>query len=170
MSEVRVRPAVEGEYGVIGELTVAAYERSGQLSAESNGYRDELIDVAGHAREGDVLVAVQPDGEVVGSVLFVLPGSAYAELAAPGDAEFRMLAVAPGAQRRGVGEALVRACVDRARSVGARAIVISARDFIEAPQRLYGRLGFVRTPERDWSPVPGLVSLIALRLELADQV
>ena len=167
MSDVRVRPAVEGEYEAIGELTVAAYERSGQLSGETNGYRDELVDVAGHAREGEVLVAVQPDGEVVGSVLFVLPGSVYAELAAPGDAEFRMLAVAPRAQGRGIGEALVRACVDRARAIGARAIVISARDFIEAPQRLYRRLGFVRVPERDWSPVPGVVSLVALRLDLS---
>lgn len=167
MSEVRVRPAVEGEYEAIGELTVDAYELSGQLSAESNGYRDELVNVAGHAREGEVLVAVQPDGEVLGSVLFVLPGSAYAEVAAPGDAEFRMLAVAPRAQGRGVGEALVRACVDRARAVGARALVISARDFMETPLRLYRRLGFVRIPERDWSPVPGVVSLVALRLDLS---
>jgi len=166
MSELRIRPAVEGEYDAIGELTVAAYERSGQLSAETNGYRDELRDVARHAREGAVLVAVEPDGEVVGSVLFVLPGSAYAELAAPGDAEFRMLAVAPRAQGRGVGEALVRACVDLARAESARAIVIAARDFIEAPLRLYSRLGFVRTPERDWSPVPGVVTLVALRLDL----
>ena len=66
-----------------------------------------------------------------------------------------MLAVDPAAQGRGVGEALVRACVARAREVGAGAIVICARDFTVAAHRLYERLGFVRTPERDWSPLPG---------------
>lgn len=30
--------------------------------------------------------------------------------------------------------------------------------------RIYGRLGFVRTPERDWYPIEGL-SLLTYRLE-----
>jgi hypothetical protein len=35
-----------------------------------------------------------------------------------------------------------------------------------AAHRIYDRLGFVRTPERDWEPVPGLVSLLTYALEL----
>ena len=35
-----------------------------------------------------------------------------------------------------------------------------------AAHRVYGRLGFTRLPERDWSPVPG-VHLIAFVKELA---
>jgi hypothetical protein len=36
----------------------------------------------------------------------------------------------------------------------------------EPAHRLYQRLGFVRCPERDWSPLPG-VELVVYRLDLA---
>jgi hypothetical protein len=36
-----------------------------------------------------------------------------------------------------------------------------------AAHRLYARLGFVRVPERDWEPVPG-VQLLGFRLDLED--
>jgi ribosomal protein S18 acetylase RimI-like enzyme len=150
----------------VARLTVDAYRADGQLEAETGGYGKVLADVAGRADQTEVLVAVDDhDASVLGSVAFVLPGSAFAELASPGEAEFRMLAVDPGAQRRGVGEALVRACVARAHDVGATGILIFTRSFAEPAQRLYDRLGFVRVPERDWSPAPG-VDLLALHLSL----
>jgi ribosomal protein S18 acetylase RimI-like enzyme len=127
-----------------------------------------LADVAGRAGRTEVLVAVDDEDAVLGSVAFVLPGSAFAELAGPGEAEFRMLAVDPDAQRRGVGEALVRACVARAQEVGATGILIFRRSFAERAQRLYARLGFVRVPERDWAPAPGVV-LLALHLSLTPE-
>jgi ribosomal protein S18 acetylase RimI-like enzyme len=102
---------------------------------------------------------------VLGSVFLVRTGSPYSEIAAADEAEFRMLAVSPKAQRRGIGELLVQACLDRARAAGARCMVISARDFIEGPLRLYDRMGFVRVPERDWSPGPGIL-LVVLRIDL----
>ena len=43
--------------------------------------------------------------------------------------------------------------------------MICVRGFSEPAHRLYARLGFVRIPERDWSPFPG-VDLWALRLPL----
>jgi ribosomal protein S18 acetylase RimI-like enzyme len=76
-----------------------------------------------------------------------------------------MLAVDPSGQRRGAGAALVRACLDRAAGLGCRSVRIYTRDFAGAAHRLYQRLGFVRTPERDWHPVPG-VRLLALRVDL----
>jgi Predicted acetyltransferase len=159
-----IRTATPADYAAIAELTVDAYEADGHL-ADENGYRETLADVAGRASAGEILVAAEgPD--VLGAVLFMAqPGSAYSEIARPGEAEFRMLAVAPKAQRRGIGERLVRACLDRARAAGAQAVVISARDFIQGPLRLYARLGFVRIPERDWSPIPG-VQLVALKYDL----
>ncbi|MFD0821509.1 GNAT family N-acetyltransferase, partial [Micromonospora zhanjiangensis] len=123
---VVVRAARPEQYDAIGALTVAAYDADGQLAGE-HGYQRVLADVPGRASAGELLVAVDPTtGEVLGSVLFVLPGSAYAELSRPGEAEFRMLAVAPAAQRRGVGEALVRACRERAEAAGCARLVICA--------------------------------------------
>jgi hypothetical protein len=34
-----------------------------------------------------------------------------------------------------------------------------------AAHRVYGRLGFRRTPDRDWSPAPG-IELLGFRLDL----
>ena len=172
---IEVRPAAPADYPAIADLTVAAYEADGQLEAD-DPYRDVLADVAGRAVAGEVLVAVDGE-EVLGSVLYVEAGSSFAETAGPDEAEFRMLAVSPKAQRRGAGERLVRACLERARDRGAERVVISARDFVEAPLRLSAfcaahklgsanRLGFVRVPERDWTPVPG-VRLVGLRYDLS---
>jgi ribosomal protein S18 acetylase RimI-like enzyme len=161
---VRVRPAVPADYPEIARLTVDAYTADGQLSGEE-GYAPVLADVAGRADAGELLVAVDAD-RVLGAVLYVSPGGRYAELSGPGEGEFRMLAVDPAAQGRGVGRALVQACVERAVAAGCQAIVISVRDFAQAAQRLYDGIGFKRQPERDWSPLPH-VRLLALRLELS---
>lgn len=162
---VVVRPATDADYAAIARLTVAAYRRDGQLDDES-GYAAVLVDVADRAAHGEVLVAVdQSTGDVLGSVTLVLPGSRYAELSRTGQAEFRMLAVDPAAQGRGVGAALVRAVLTRAAEEDRSAVVISVRSFAVAAQRLYARLGFVRVPEWDWSPLPG-VELLALRYDL----
>uniref|UniRef100_UPI000E3D3A40 GNAT family N-acetyltransferase n=1 Tax=Allorhizocola rhizosphaerae TaxID=1872709 RepID=UPI000E3D3A40 len=111
-----VRQARESDYAAIGALTVAAYRGDGQTHPE-HPYEPVLSDVAGRSGAGTLLVC-EADSAVLGAVLFVQPGSSYAEVSRPGEAEFRMLAVAPEAQRRGAGEALVRACLARARELG----------------------------------------------------
>jgi ribosomal protein S18 acetylase RimI-like enzyme len=159
------RSATPADFDEIARLTVAAYEADGQLDGEI-GYEKVLADVAGRADHGELLVAAdKATGRPVGSVLFVLPGGRYAEIARDGEAEFRMLAVDPAAQRRGVARALVEACVERATANGCTAVVISVRDFAEPAQRLYDSLGFVRLPERDWQPMPE-VMLHGFRLAL----
>jgi hypothetical protein len=51
---------------------------------------------------------------------------------------------------------LTEACVDRARELGFRALVLSTPSVAPAPHRLYESIGFIRDPGRDWSPVPGV--------------
>lgn len=162
---VRVRVARPDDFESIARVSVAAYEADGQLKGE-HGYERTLADVPSRAAAGEILVAVDGDDTVLGAVTFVLPGSAYAEVSGAGEAEFRMLAVDPGGQGMGIGEALVRACVARAVELGCHALVICVRrGFADPAHRLYARLGFVRTPDLDWSPLPG-VDLLALRLAL----
>ncbi|GAA3757982.1 GNAT family N-acetyltransferase [Plantactinospora mayteni] len=165
MTDLLIRLAEPADFDAVARLTVAAYREDGQLDGE-HGYEEALADVPARAGAGELLVAAdEVTGELLGAVLFVLPGSAYAELSAPGEAEFRMLAVDPGAQGRGAGKALVRACLDRARSLGCSGVVICTRSFSTPAHRLYAGFGFVRIPDRDWSPAPG-VDLLALRLDL----
>jgi len=161
---VFVRPATEADYPVAGELCVAAYLADGQLTSETGGYADHLRDVAGRVADNDVLVA-EVDGAVAGCVTFVMAGSRWAELAAPGVGEFRMLATDPAVQGRGVGRALVEACLDLAAARGCHAVAIFVRTGNDIARRMYEKRGFTATPERDWSPTPG-VDLEAMRIEL----
>ncbi len=71
-----------------------------------------------------------------------------------------MLAVAPPARGRGVGEALARFAIDRFAAQGVHAMVLSSLSTMHAAHRIYERLGFRRDAERDWSPMPG-VELLA---------
>lgn len=153
MSEIRVRDARPGEYAAIGELTVEAYAAGGHL-ADDVGYDASLRDVAGRAASAEVLVAVDGGDVVLGTVTVAAAGTPKAEVARAGELEFRMLAVSPRAQGRGVGEALTKAVLDLARERRLSRVVLSSRDRMSTAHRLYERLGFVRAPELDWAPHP----------------
>jgi ribosomal protein S18 acetylase RimI-like enzyme len=164
MGDVEIRPPRPEEYAAAGEVTVQAYDVDGHL-ADDVGYGARLRDVASRAEQADVFVAVDAAGDVLGTVTVVQPGSPYAEISRPGELEFRMLAVAPSARGRGVGEALTRAVLDRARALGLRKVVLSSLDGMHSAHRLYERLGFARLAERDWRPFPH-ISLIAYQIDV----
>jgi len=165
--DIVIRPAESGEYGILGEITARAYLQDGLLDfGEDDPYLGELKDVARRAAAAQVLVAVEHD-RVLGGVTFVPDGGPMADLARPGEAEIRMLAVDHAARGRGAGEALVRACLDRARATeGCVRVILSSQPAMRGAHRLYERLGFVRTPERDWNPLPELLDLTLVTYEL----
>ncbi|UOZ10627.1 GNAT family N-acetyltransferase [Amycolatopsis sp. WQ 127309] len=164
MGDVEIRPPRPEEYAAAGEVTVQAYDVDGHLAGDV-GYDAVLRDVARRVELAEVLVAVGEAGDVLGCVTIVRPGSAYAEISRPGELEFRMLAVAPSARGRRVGEALTRAVLDRARTLGLRRVVLSSLDGMRSAHRLYERLGFTRLPERDWRPFPH-ISLVAYQIDV----
>jgi ribosomal protein S18 acetylase RimI-like enzyme len=156
-----VEAARPADFGRIAELTAGVY-RDEELAPEE--YLSQLADVAGRAGRAELLVA--RDGQtVVGSVALVLAGEFGEITSSEEEAAFRMLVVDPVTRGRGVGELLVRTCLARARAAGKRRMVLSTDPRMTAAHRLYERLGFVRLPERDWSPLPG-VRLMAYALEL----
>lgn len=160
-----VRPALPEEYAQIGELTARVYRTGGFVPA-GHAYLATLRDVATRAAKAELLVAEDGGGRLLGSVTFAAGGTRYADPAAgPDEASFRMLVVDPAARRHGVGEALVRACLERAADLGARVMRLSTQPEMLAAQRLYERLGFTRTPGSDWSPIPGVL-LITYALAL----
>ncbi len=150
----------------MGEMTAHAYLGDGLLDfGAGDPYLTQLRAVGRRAAEALVLVAVDPEDKVLGGVTYVAPGSPWADVADRDEGEFRMLAVSREARGRGAGEALVRACIDRARADGLSGLVLSTQASMEAAHRIYRRLGFTRTPERDWEPFPGL-PLLTFRLRL----
>ncbi|WP_406440393.1 GNAT family N-acetyltransferase [Streptomyces sp. NBC_00631] len=162
-----IREAHPTEYDPLGEITVQAYLQDGLLDyGEDDAYLPVLKDVAARAAAAEVLVAVNGD-TLLGGVTFVPGPGPVADIARPGEAEIRALAVAHAARGRGAGEALVRVCVDRARATdGCGAVVLSSQRSMHTAHRIYERLGFVRTPDRDWNPVPHLDDLTLLTYKL----
>lgn len=161
-----IRLAEPDDYDALGELTVDAYRSAGFLSADSD-YADELRDATARARSASLLAAALPDGSLAGTATLITERSSpFAELCGEGEAELRMLAVDPGVQRGGIGRALVEACIDRARSAGCHRMVLSSRPDMHAAHRLYERLGFRRTPQLDWEPMPGF-RLMGYSLDLS---
>jgi ribosomal protein S18 acetylase RimI-like enzyme len=160
-----IREARISELDAAGELTATVY-RDGALAEEA--YLPRLRDArARHQDPGTAqLVAVAEDGTVLGAVVYTEAGSGFADFAEGAEAEIRMLATALAARGRGVGEALVRACIERGRERGRPAIVLSTKPIMTDAQRLYERIGFVRTPERDWEYRPGK-GLLAYALALS---
>jgi len=160
---MEIRLAAETEYAEVGAITVAAYEPF--LLGPDDPYADRLRDAASRAEHADLWVAVDSEGRLLGSVTEAPTGSQYRELGADDEGEFRMLAVAPHARGRGVGEALARHVIERTRAGGHRGVVISSLPDMAAAHRLYVRLGFRRDPDLDWHPLPDVL-LVAFRLDL----
>ncbi len=162
MSDLVVRRATAADHAQVGEITVAAYAEF--TDGPDDDYVARLRDAAARDRDAELWVAERA-GSLLGTVTLALPGSPWREIATDDEGEFRMLAVAPAARRQGVGDALARLVVDRFRGLGFGAVVLSSLAQMTGAHRIYERLGYVRVPERDWSPHAG-VHLIAYRREL----
>lgn len=166
MSDITVRLARADELDAVGALTELAYRAFGYFdNGIAPGYAAELADARTRATASELLVAVDVDDRLLGTVTVCLPGTEYAEVSREGELEFRMLAVDPDAGRRGIGGALVQAVIDRARSLGLTRVVLCSQDRMTKVHDLYERHGFRRLPDRDWDPLPD-VHLIGYGLDL----
>lgn len=157
-----VRVASGAELDAAGDVTLAAYDADGLIV---DSYRATVRAAPDRARDAEIAVAVDAAGRVLGSVTFAVPGSRWAEVARDGEAEFRMLGVLPEARGRGVGTALMEWCLTRATELGLRRVVLCSATAMHAAHHIYTRRGFVRRPDLDWSPVPG-VSLLGFSIDL----
>lgn len=150
---VTVRPATPDDFDRVGALLVRAYLPCGYPS--SHPYFDRLRESADRAEHAELLVA-DDNGRVIGTATYCPVGSPYREIATEGEGEFRMLAVDPGEQSRGVGKKLVKACLDRAYEEGMSSVVLSTAPWMTTAHHIYEKFGFERSPERDWSPQEGV--------------
>jgi ribosomal protein S18 acetylase RimI-like enzyme len=115
VAEVRFRTVAPDEYEAAGDLVVEAYRSLGDAGDEF--YERDLHDISGRVETGDVLGA-EIDGEVIGCVTVSYGSTALSEVVDPDSATIRMLGVSEKARGRGIGEALVRRCIEQARARG----------------------------------------------------
>ena len=165
---MEIREVVPEEYEQAGEVVAEAYSEF--VDPGDTGWEEHLAlvrDVAGRVDRTVVLVAVEGD-RIVGSATIELDdviGDDDHELT-PEAAILRMLGVAPSARGKGVGRALVRAVIERARVAGKRELLLRTTPPMLAAQRLYESMGFERDPSLD-IPIAEDFTLIGYRLPLA---
>jgi GNAT superfamily N-acetyltransferase len=152
---MQIRDATPDEYPAVGELVFDVY-RTIIPGLDKVEYADELRDVAARVAAGVLVWVADVDGELAGTVSYVPGRGPYAEFDDPAGAGIRMLAVLPSFQGRGIGEALVRACLERARKDGRERVYLDTTRWMETAQRLYVRMGFERRTELDWQPASGV--------------
>ena len=161
---VRAVAPQEGDLVLACGALVADVYGGEDLLEDEDDYLLQLRDAAPRAREAVLLAALQGQA-LLGSATFARAGSPWAELARPEEAEMRMLAVSAASRGLGVGRLLTNASLDLARTEGCTQFVLSSGPRMTGAHRMYEGMGFARTPERDWSPVPG-VDLVTYALEL----
>ncbi len=151
-NEVIVRACGDADWDAVLSLLRDVYAGEGYVPPDHahRSYTRERLTAGG-------LVLVACDAStVLGVVVLAFPGGPLSSIAAPGEAEFRMLAVSPSGRGRGIGELLVKSCIEHASLApfSAEKLVLWTQPSMTAAQRLYERLGFARVPERDGDRPP----------------
>ncbi|MDM8084933.1 GNAT family N-acetyltransferase [Cellulomonas cellasea] len=163
---IEIRSARVDEHPAVGRLTEHGFA-TGVYGPTTNPERVRLLrDAAGRAASGDLLVAVEGD-ELLGTASLLRNGTDHAREARDGEAELRLLTVAPAGRGRGIGGAMVLESLDRARAWGMDALVLDTGPANVDAQRLYERLGFARDVERETAEVPGVGRLVFYRYDFS---
>ncbi|MFR9673764.1 GNAT family N-acetyltransferase [Streptomyces sp. TR06-5] len=140
---VRLRPPEPGDLGWIvqrhGELYSREYGWNGDFEALVARIVGEFA--AEHDPHKERVWIAELDGVRAGCVMCVAD-------AAPGTARLRLLLVEPSARGHGIGDRLVRACLDFAREAGYRETVLWTNSVLDAARHLYRRAGFTLTGEK----------------------
>ena len=153
-----IRVAQESDCAAIQNVTLLAYqEYAAAMGDHWESYQQNILATLADVKPAEQIVAEQ-DGAAVGTVLlypagtvFTTPAGDSVTLAWP---EVRLLAVTPAARGQGIGAALMRECMQRARQSGSEAITLHTSDMMQVAMRMYERMGFVRVTELDFHPVP----------------
>lgn len=150
LAEPLVRPATEADQSAVRRLVLAAFgPYAGEMDpAVFLPYLGDLLDLQRHAAHGLLLVA-EVDGDIAGFGAFY-PDIALQDMGWPaGWAGGRGLAVHPSARHLGVARALLAACEERARALGAPVFAFHTVGFMRQAVALYNGLGYQRAPEHD---------------------
>ena len=141
--DVLLREPKPGELGWIVERNAAVYAAEYGFNTDYEGLVARIV--ADFAQDHDphlerVWIA-EIDGRPAGCVMCVRDDT-------PGAARLRLLLVDPETRGLGIGDQLVAACVEFARSVGYREMLLWTNDCLAAARKIYQRHGFTLVTEK----------------------
>jgi predicted N-acetyltransferase YhbS len=168
MHGLHIRDAHDSERDAIRNVILSAFQEYAEvMPAHWEEYRQGILSRLADVKPAEQIVAEQ-NNAIVGAVLLFPTGTVFdrppVTLSWP---EARLLAVAPAARGQGIGAALMRECMRRARKSGAAALTLHTSDVMHVAARMYERMGFVRAPELDFHPAKDL-TVKGYRLNLHD--
>jgi GNAT superfamily N-acetyltransferase len=135
-----IRRGTEADLSRVVELLAlgAVPGTSEEREAEPEQYRAALRDID---RSGSALLVAEVDGEVVGVCQLIV----FRHIQAGGGrcAEIESVHVHPDRRGYGVGTALMRHAIERARALGCYRVQLTSNTVREEAHRFYGSLGFV---------------------------
>jgi GNAT superfamily N-acetyltransferase len=122
-------------------------------------YLADIIDVRSRLDESDLIVA-ELDHKLMGTVTLYLDGSrSFPDEWPKGWAIVRLLAVHPKYRGQGIGYALMEECIRRCRQAKVASIGLHTAEIMDIACRMYEKMGFVRFPESDFHPAPGVTAM-----------
>jgi GNAT superfamily N-acetyltransferase len=128
-------------------------------------YEAEIRDVRSRLDQATLIVA-EDAGRLVGAVTYYPDATKEGHVPWPASwANFRLLAVHPGARGRGIGRLLTEECIARSRAAGRAAVGLHTTALMKVARAMYERMGFVRVPDLDFFPNPAF-HVMAYRLTL----
>ena len=157
-----IRDATLDDRPAVIALTLSAYAQYADAISASwwEGYRENVVGTLAEEVPANCIVAADGD-DLLGSVLYY-PGASRQS----GYPAIRLLAVTPEARGRGIATALMAEVLRRAHMEGGGALELHTMEMMDVARRIYERMGFVRIPEMDFTPVAGVL-VLGYRLDLA---
>ena len=162
-----LRDARREELDAIAALIRAAYEEYKRfyLPEVWQRYITNVGNIHDRFGECDLIVA-ERGGVIAGTVSFYADGSRSRQGEwRPGWAGILRLAVPPEQRGAGLGRALIEECLGRCRARGIASVALHTTDWMSTARAMYERMGFVRVPDFDFHPRPGVVGM-GYRLDL----
>lgn len=153
----QIRAARADEHAAVGQLMVTVYSALADFPTpqQQPRYYDMLANIGQMTtRPGVQLLVAEADGELLGAVVYFADmaqyGSGGIATTLTDAAGFRLLAVSPAAQGRGVGRALMASCIALAVEQGRQQLVIHSTRAMRTAWGMYERHGFRHAEELDF--------------------
>lgn len=167
-----IRNAKPSEFAAIGTLMVQVYSQLEGFPStyEQPKYYQMLANIGDLTKKPgtEILVAVSSDGNIIGAVVFYSDmkyygseGTATLKKNASG---FRLLAVDPNSRGRGIGKRLCLKCIQKAKALKRRHMIIHSTKAMQIAWKMYEKMGFNRAADLDF--MQGELPVFGFRLQL----
>ncbi|GJM29000.1 MAG: hypothetical protein DHS20C17_16350 [Cyclobacteriaceae bacterium] len=154
-----IRNARPSEFVSTGQMMVRVYSGLPGFPGphEQPRYYQMLSQIGDQTKKPltELIVAVSDSGNVLGGVVYFgdmqFYGSGGTAIDESNAAGFRLLAVDPDSRGLGIGKALSKECIKRAKESGQKQVIIHSTKSMQIAWKMYEKLGFKRSQDLDFN-------------------